>query len=63
MPETPVQSGIASERPARIARELTIARARDLLDWFEAHGITDAVVEIDELDRVTILQRDEPLAP
>ena len=54
MPETTLQTEIALLTETHVAQGLTIADARDVLDWLEAHGIDQTEIEIDESDRVTI---------
>lgn len=55
MQETSIQRDVIPFPPMRIAQEVTIDRARDVLDWLEAHGVEQADVEIDSSERVSII--------
>lgn len=55
MYETSLHADIAAPAENCIAHGLTIDRARDLLDWLEAHGISSAEVSFDSTDHVAIL--------
>ena len=57
MQQTALLTGLAPVAQRHIAPELTLAHARDLLDWLEMHGISQFALETEESGRLTVTQR------
>jgi hypothetical protein len=54
-PEThPPQPTEAETAGDKVAENLTVSEARDLLDWLEGHGIRASEVDTDAAGRITI---------
>jgi hypothetical protein len=63
MQQTAVLSDVLPLTQPQIALELTVAKARELLDWLEAHGIDQFEIKVEESGKFTITWNEQVAYP